>query len=726
MNKLGYIYLTIEKNSDDTELFHNNLKKIGIGRTNDISRRFVEHATRGSKATVGVDFIKYFDCDELSLSDFIVEDRIHKILNDNFINIDRISHIDEFYKKSTTEVYSGRAKRTIDGVFEKGEQLSIDLFMRIVKNISNVDIFKSKLSLLPHQIKSYLFILDRFSKGVKDVLLNHKPRAGKSFICYHYMIDKKPQNVLLLTQYPILNGQWKSEFENLRDHDYNIINAREVKKVELSKDRPNLVMISLQDAKGDDLNDSEIVEGLKKQKFSQLKKVDWDLLIFDEVHKGKETEKTDKLLSGLNYKNLLGLSATATKNLLRGSFELENVDRYTLTEENEYKKLYPEIYKNPSINNYLFNIDDNVKKTMKYFEKEEGFTFSKFFEVENNSLVYKNDVISLFEWFFCKGKYNRKSKRKSIINESESLLFFVENNACQTHIKEMLTNMLGDVYDVYFTNSDVNSSEKLLHNIKTEYVPKGSKKVIIIANKQLTTGITLKYCDVVVFMNDWKSVDEYIQASYRCQSPTENKEKCYTIDLNPGRAYNILHSYIESNSSFKKYDINDSISEYLDCAPIFETYNNELKEINFEDFKKRITENSGIDRKFFPKSILNSDTEILKEKELLLGFGELESVVKTGSEKVKLDDEQPDSGKNKNKKRTNNPKEQENRETEEYKSILEMCIKNAEFLLERLPILSLVTEFKCDNIDSVFEMLDESPKMIDLLISELMIENKLK
>jgi superfamily II DNA or RNA helicase len=572
MNKNGYIYPTIELNSDGSELFHNGYKKMGFGRTNDLVRRFKEHASRGSKATVGVNFLDPIDCDEVAIPDTELEYQLHRILkNIGYINIERTSIFEKENENvvSSTEVFSGVSKKNINGVVSVGEELSVDLLKRIVSNLSNVDLFKEDLILLPHQEKTWMFIKEKFTAGVKEILLNHKPRSGKSFICYYYLINEKPQNVLLLTQYPILNGQWKAEFENLRGHNYNIIISRDVDKIVLSKTQPNFVMISLQDAKGEDvdkISDNELVEGLKKQKFSELKRLvkKWDLIIFDEVHKGKETFKTDKLLAGLKYDRLIGLTATATKNLLRGSFLIENIDRYTLVEENEYKIKYPTLYKNPKINHLHFNVDENLKKELEFFKKEEGFTFNKFLEVNNEELVYKNDLIKFFNWFFCKGRYNRKTNATfEVINKCQSILLFVDNNECQSKLKELLDESVGDIYDIYFTNSDVNSSAKLLDKIKgskrksAEYDPKNGKKVIIIANRQLTTGVTLKYCDMVVFMNDWKSIDEYIQASYRCQSPNDKKEVCYVVDLNPGRAYTILHSYIESNSTYKKDDINN-------------------------------------------------------------------------------------------------------------------------------------------------------------------------
>lgn len=733
MNKNGFIYPTVEINSDGSELLHNGKKKMGFGRSNDPNRRFKEHAARGSKATVGVKFLNPIDCDEIGISDIELENKVHKYIEIlGFDNIDRVSIYEKEGKKviSTTEVFSGVSNKNIPNIVSVGEELSEDLFKRIVSNLSNVDLFKVELKLFPHQLKTKKIITDKFDAGVKEILLNHKPRSGKSFICYDYIINNQPNNVLLLTQYPILNEQWKYEFKNLRGHDYNIIISRDVDKIILDKDKPNFVMISLQDAKGSGDTDAEIVEGLMKQKFSEIIKTNWDLIIFDEVHKGKETAKTDKLLSGLNYDKLIGLTATATKNILRGSFTLDNIDRYTLTEENEYKKLYPDIYKNPSINHLLFNVDEEVKKEMEFFKTDDGFTFNKFFEVRDN-LVYRNDIIKLFNWFFCKGRYNKKSNATfDVINKCQSILLFVDNNDCQSYIRDILNDILGDIYDIYFTNSDVMSSSQLYKKIKKgEYESKNGKKVIVIANRQLTTGVTLPSCDMVIFMNDWKSIDEYIQASYRCQSPNDNKDNCYVVDLNPSRAFAILHSYIESNSMYKKDDINKSIREYLNCAPIYESFGNELKKIDFEDFKNRVVEFSGIENKFFPISIMNSNEDIIGEQDRLLSFGILSRGIKTSSDEIKLDNDSPDSGYNQ-KIENKLEKEKSIRESNEYESFMKICLDNANFFRERTPILSLTTELNVDNIDTIFDLLDDGSDELkneflnNLLIDDILLNKK--
>lgn len=444
------------------------------------------------------------------------------------------------------------------------------------------------LVLQPHQLDAYKFITYKFNNGYKEVLLHHKPRSGKSFIAYHYMIMQKPQNVLLLTQFPILNGQWKSEFQKLADHNYNIINVRDLNgnNVILNQNKPNLVMISLQDAKGETLGCK--FEGLKKDKFVELSDIEWDLIIFDEIHKGKETTKTDRLLNELKYSKLLGLSATPTKNILRGTFDSNNTHKHTIIEETKYKEKYPHIYQNPTIKHIVYDLDKKLKSKMQYFKNFESISFKEFSKVKNDKLEYEQDHKLLFNHLF----------ENNLVKTCKSILLFSSSNASQKPMCNLLSTMLGDTYNVYYTNSEVNDSSELYEKVHNEFIPKDDKKVIVIANRQLTTGITLKSCDLVIFMNDWKSIDDYIQAAYRCQSPSDGKSSCYTIDLNVDRAYNIFYTYL----SFDKKRVDSSIKDYMNCAPIFENNGYKFNKLSVKNFNDKVSKPKVLDKSSFKMS----------------------------------------------------------------------------------------------------------------------------
>ncbi|MFW6243499.1 MAG: helicase-related protein, partial [bacterium] len=322
---------------------------------------------------------------------------------------------------------------------------------------------------------------------------------------------------------------------------------------------------------------------------------DWDLVIFDEVHKGKETIRTDNLLLQLKYKKLIGLSATPTKNIARGTFIPENIHIYDLISERLYKEKYGRtMYNLPDIRFNLMFCDD-IKNELKYFEEEEYFNFKKFFRVDDGQLRYYDDIQLFFKWVFGVGGRFRDNALDNIIGrlDIENILIFVESNECQSLLIDCLNDIGGrfDNYNLYYTNSSVNNSKQLLRMIDT--IDNTPGKSIIFANKQLTTGITLRKCDIVMFMNDWKSMDEYIQASYRCQSPSTTKRKRFTnvFDFNPSRSFNILYDYIRNSSIKRTYDFDESIKEFLRCANVNLYESGRFQQIDFESFKNNIIKN---------------------------------------------------------------------------------------------------------------------------------------
>ena len=129
----GFIYLTKEFNSDGVELKHNDITKIGVGKTNDLSRRFKEHHNKGSKSTTEVDFIKTFEVDNMDY----VESKIQSTLKSlGFEVVKRFSFFEENDQliESRTEVFSGRH-------IDTGEEISELLIIKILESIVSGDEF---------------------------------------------------------------------------------------------------------------------------------------------------------------------------------------------------------------------------------------------------------------------------------------------------------------------------------------------------------------------------------------------------------------------------------------------------------------------------------------------------------------------------------------------------------------------------------------------------------
>ena len=735
MNKYGYLYLTTEINSDGQELYHFGKKKMGIGFTHDDIRRFKEHHSRGSKASVGVRFDVVIDCDHIGIPCEIVESRTHKYVeNFGFDHIDRISHYEAAGGKliSSTEIFSGNSNIEIEDVMKKGEELSPELFIKIVSNLSNVDLFKRKLELHPHQgydttvfddgsfyIGTMDFIKKRlFDNLSRQILLNHKPRSGKTFIIYGYMIEYKPKNVLVLTNYPVLNNQWINEAQQIRDLNYNFINAsqNEINESIINNDNPNFVIISLQDGKGGE-------EIFGKKKFDPIRNIKWDLLVIDECHKGIITKKSEILLSKIHFDRMIGLSATPTKHLIIGTFSKEDIHTYNIVDEKKFKLKFPDIYKLPDISYCIYNPPQNIKNELKYYKDEDQFNWNKFLRVENGRLVYKNDIRIFFMWIAgYYGAINAPLRKF----DANSVLLFVQNTECQ----ELLIELLNDIpfykenYNLHYTNSNINTGSQLYKKTKEDYIPKDGKKCLVIANLQLTTGITLKYCDMVMFMNEWCSIDEYIQASFRCQSAFKGKETCQVIDFTPYRTFITLGRYIENNTLYNGKSLDINRIEFFNSASLFESCDNGFKNIDVNEFKERYVESLDIsDKKFFGSYLIDKETVSKDCLWLYEKLGHIEYGLENNIVKDVLDDDN-DIEKGKTKKTLSEKKDKE--EDNDTNKKLQWALEHIEYFRGKMFLMLVYGGFfKKDNIDDCLDYIHKDKELEDAFVSALSLDGKL-
>lgn len=482
----------------------------------------------------------------------------------------------------------------------------VETLKEVIEILTNPDVHKNDIELYPHQERSILNMIEIFKK-YKECLLNHKPRSGKTIItlyfiqkCLNELIGKlnHKQRVLILTSYPILNSQWIDVLEGFKGfQDYQIIEGSELDEVEIDENKHQIYFISLQDMKGNG-------EVFTKEKFDVIRDLNFDLVVADEVHYGVETQRTEELLNLLNYDRFLGLSATPSKNLLSGRFQIDQIDTYSINDENEYKKTHPEIYgKYAKINYLMWELSEADRKELKSFSLEDQFTMRKLFSVsENGEFEYKDDLRYLFNMLV--GNHEGKLKKRDSafplsmrgkFNDIDSVLMYVPSTASQELLKNLLLEIpeFADNYDIYITNSKINNSEQLLRKTLGTYRPKDGKRSMIIAVDQLTTGITLEYCDMVMFLDDTQSLDRYIQASYRSQTPNKGingkyKKDCWVIDMNPARCVNLLYEFMSVNRSVTGNTIDVEIEKMFDTIGIYSSdTNGTLVPIKVNEFENR-------------------------------------------------------------------------------------------------------------------------------------------
>lgn len=605
-----------------------------------------------------------------------------------------------FYERLGKKVRDNREWVEVEG--------GVDEIKKVIESIlDNSDLHKSEIILKPHQIEANNKINGCFSSDDKRCLLAHKPRSGKTFTTIFNIKENDYKNVVILTSYPILNFQWEEVILGYKGFsNTDIIIGSGMNKIELNPDKNSIVLLSLQDVKGGE-------EVFEKDKFDLIKDIEFDLLVIDEVHYGVETDKTKDFLNKIKYKRMLGLSATPTKNLLCGRFSKDQIHSYTLVDEIKLKKQYPELYPYSDINFLIWNLSNNEKSELKYFSDEEQFKFDKFFRIEGDNFYYKSDIVYLFKKLIgdrniCgrdKLGTSYPFKNNGDFSVVKSILLFVPNIAVQYKLKDLLEELESyDDFNIHITNSSEYSSKNLMKKIKRDF-KSGDKRSLILAVDQLTTGITLDDCDMVVLMNDWRSVDKYVQASFRCQSPRDGKENCWVLDFNASRSFELMWEYQNIISKNNGKSLTENISEWIECVNIFNRVEGELIKIDFDGF------NNEYIKSVLEKPRFNYQSVILQDKlssdevgKALISIG-----INGGSSSTEenLNDDGIDKGKSKKTEKKNGEKKKE----EGISQVKLMEIAKA--LVDKTMLLSIFTYFKYDNIDDCFMVLENDNTVVN-------------
>lgn len=684
-NQIVYVYST------ETYLKKNWYK---IGMTTQVSAEVRIQQQDGTSNPEELIELYSIDISNESISAYELEQKIHALLDRGGL---RVRDHREWFK--------------VEGGIEAIKIL-------IERILDNTDLHKKELSLKPHQISANNFMNECFSKSDKKCLLAHKPRSGKTYVTAYNIRENGYKNTVILTSYPILNIQWEDTFKESKGFsNYNIVIGSNSTLVEIDDNKNNIILLSLQDVKGGE-------EVFEKEKFKLIKNIQWDILVIDEIHSHVETEKTEEFLNKIKYDRLLGLSATPSKNLLCGRFDKEQIHSYTIIEETKLKKEYPELYPYADIEFHLWDLSKKEKNELVFFEAEDQFTFDKLFRIENDDFFYKNDVSYIFKKLIGDRDVCKRDKlgtlyplkNNGMYSCVKSILLFVSSTETQYKLKELLEDMESfNDFNIHLTNSDEFNSKQLMNKVRRDFKSNSEKRSLIIAVEQLTTGITLEDCDMVIFMNDWKSLDRYIQASFRCQSPREGKNKCFVIDLNPTRSFEMIWEYQNVLSRFNDKSTTENLREWFNCVNVFNRVEGELQLINVEEFNRKYNEIILEKPRFNPNIAIYKDKLKFVENELkLIG---LSGNAKSTSEK--LNDDGPDSGKNEKiiEKIT---KSQETEETKKDNS-LEKLIEMAKILLDKTMLIPIFTNFKYDNLKDCFKELDNNPELCDYIIETLLL-----
>ena len=453
-----------------------------------------------------------------------------------------------------------------------------DLPNTILKENTNTLILNQSYSLREEQEQAVNLTIDIMSKeGRKEVLLNAKPRFGKTLTVYHYCKRENLKNILIVTNRPVIVTSWFNDYMKFLDtNTYKFVtkykddldpeyclSVKEWNELPNQEDYKLIEFISLQDLKGSKWFSKKGINKLKEESNRE-----WDILIIDESHEGVETFKTEVAFNQIKRQRTIYLSGTPFKQVASDKFEKGSIFNWTYADEQEKKA------------NWDYDIDD--VNPYEELPRMNLFTFRLTDMFAKPSDLDSSDVDKYFDlndFFAC----NKDGKGSIFVNDSDIDLF-LDKLTQDPHYPFANPDFEGQINHSLWLLDRVNSAKALKRKLDNHPFFKGKYKVVLAAGDgkvedeetvdnpykevtqaistnlktitlsvgKLTTGVTIPEWSAVFMLCNVKSPSLYIQATFRAQNPGiikqadgtyTKKQNAYIFDFDPSRTLDIMDQY---------------------------------------------------------------------------------------------------------------------------------------------------------------------------------------
>ena len=440
---------------------------------------------------------------------------------------------------------------------------------------------------------------------LKEFLWNAKPRFGKTITAYEFAKKIEARKVLIITQRTAISDSWFNDYnkflkgrqtgyifgsskENVKEDDENTKSKAYSKKeireaLKDNEDQKIIFYISFSDIKGKDES------GNFKKNNAWIFEIDWDLLIIDETHEGSLTDKAKKVYEGLNYGFLLHLSGTPFKRIEMGGYSEKNSYSWSYTDEQyekenwDYSRGKNPYEEMPRLNIYAYQLSLALRRVA--ISDEKSFDFREFFKITSNknlgdSFVHDAEIDLFLDNLCSATNKDNLEGYQTFPFGNEELRDSLRHTFWLLPKDRRIVRLLGeklkkhhffkDYKIIVATGSDdkeaPQDSMKALRELRKKIGEEPHKtKTITLSLGMLTTGVTVKEWTAVLMLNDAKSAEQYIQASFRAQTPwkyqllngeiykgkdqkneevkTYTKENAYVFDFSPDRVLEIIPEY---------------------------------------------------------------------------------------------------------------------------------------------------------------------------------------
>jgi len=386
-------------------------------------------------------------------------------------------------------------------------------------------------------------------------LINAKMRFGKCFTSIHLAKKINAQNTLIVTYKPDVISEWIETVNEQVDFD-GWTGIRAKYKADRSSDPhltdsgdfprisgPIVLCVSLQDLDIDK-------EGNTKDRLHKILEIEWDLVIFDEVHYGSRTERAkgilDKVVGAKTHR--LDLSGTPFRLIEQDDFSSQQVYTYSYLDEMQNKKEEREtdpenkiekVYRlMPDLNISAIEItDDDIKEQRDTFETDDlDFSLNCLFETnEEGNFIYE-DAVDHFIDGLTRSDHQARSisvygklasqlgcppKRHTVwwLNRVDSISALIEKLNQHPYFSNFILINASGNDGKKEENDKVYATEKSKVQDAINDANSSSKfGTITFTCGRFLTGVTIREWDSILILNDTQSAESYYQAIFRVQS----------------------------------------------------------------------------------------------------------------------------------------------------------------------------------------------------------------
>lgn len=417
-----------------------------------------------------------------------------------------------------------------------------------------------------------------------EFLWNAKPRFGKTLATYDLARKMDAVNVLIVTNRPAIANSWFDDFQKFIawQTDYHFVSTSESLKgrpvltrekfldiVSKNENSRQIAFISLQDLKG------AISFGGGYDKLKWVKDLEWDFLVVDESHEGRDTFKTDIAFDQINSKFILNLSGTPFKALAEDKFSEEQIYNWTYSDEQEAKQNWPKnseennpYEKLPKLSMFTYQMSKMIRDEVKKGADIDGenidyaFDLNEFFKTnDDGDFIYESDIKNWLRSLTKNLKYPFSTPE--LRNELKHTFWLLNRVESAKALKKLLDkDPIFKNYKIILAAGDgkSNDDDQVINQKSLDRVRdaiKNNDKTITLSVGQLTTGVTVPEWTAVLMLSNLKSPSAYMQAAFRAQNSWEyefdgkvhQKKSAYVFDFAPERTLMIYDEFANNLNS---------------------------------------------------------------------------------------------------------------------------------------------------------------------------------